>query len=233
MMNKIPQLSASSLKILALFTMTVDHIGMLLFPNILILRIIGRISFPIFAYMVSEGCIHTRNRVKYLLRLLLFGAVMQIVYMLVEKDLFFNVFLTFSLSVLLCTAYDASFNRKEKPNRITGVLQFSVCVAACLFITAGLRELFDCPVSFDGGSFGFLLPVSAYIPKKKPFKLLAFVAVCCIISLEIGDIQWFSLLSVLPIVLYNGKRGRVNLKYFFYIYYPVHIAIIFAISLFI
>ena len=57
------------LKMLALITMTCDHVGLQLFPDILIFRIIGRLAMPIYAFMIAEGCRHTRNRKKYLLLL--------------------------------------------------------------------------------------------------------------------------------------------------------------------
>ena len=67
-MLNIKGLTGNQLKLLALITMTIDHIGMILFPHIPLFRIIGRLSMPIFAYMIAEGCRHTRNRKKYLLR---------------------------------------------------------------------------------------------------------------------------------------------------------------------
>ena len=55
-------LTGNQLKLIALVTMTIDHIGMQLFPRVRLLRIIGRLAFPIFAYMIAEGCRYTRNR---------------------------------------------------------------------------------------------------------------------------------------------------------------------------
>jgi hypothetical protein len=60
-------LTGNQLKLLALLTMTCDHIGVSLFPQALWLRVIGRLALPIFAYMIAEGCRHTRNRKRYLL----------------------------------------------------------------------------------------------------------------------------------------------------------------------
>ena len=70
--NKIG-LSNNQLKILAIITMFIDHFGLQLFPQLKILRIIGRIALPIFAYMIAEGCFYTKNRLKYLLQLLILG----------------------------------------------------------------------------------------------------------------------------------------------------------------
>ena len=60
-------LSGNQLKLIALAAMTIDHIGAYLIPDMVIFRIIGRIAFPIFAYMLAEGCRYTRNRMKYML----------------------------------------------------------------------------------------------------------------------------------------------------------------------
>jgi len=74
-------LSGNALKLIAIVIMTIDHIGMQLFPNILMLRIIGRLAFPIFAYMIAEGCTYTKDRRKYLITIAVFAAVCQIVYL--------------------------------------------------------------------------------------------------------------------------------------------------------
>ena len=81
-MNRISfsGLTGNQLKLIALITMTLDHVGMLLLPRVRILRAIGRIAFPIFAYMIAEGCQHTRNRKKYLLSMASFATVCQVVY---------------------------------------------------------------------------------------------------------------------------------------------------------
>ena len=60
-------LSGNSLKIIAAFAMLIDHVGIMFFPTVAIYRIIGRISFPIFAFMIAEGCRYTRNKLKYIL----------------------------------------------------------------------------------------------------------------------------------------------------------------------
>lgn len=228
-MEKISRLSSNALKLAALVAMTVDHIGMILFPEVLILRIVGRTAFPIFAYMIGEGCTHTENRLKYFLRLLAFGIPIQLFYFIFEKNLFFNIFITFSVSILLCTSYDRLAKSRTVKFRPVGVALFLLTVAAAVFLTFGLREFLEVPISFDGGAFGILVPLAVYIPKKKPLKLLSCAAVCCIVSLDVGTVQWFSLSALPLLALYSGKRGKYNLKYFFYFYYPLHIAVIYGI----
>ena len=56
-----PGLSGNQLKLIALITMTVDHMGLILFDQFILLRIVGRLAFPIFAWMIAEGCRHTRR----------------------------------------------------------------------------------------------------------------------------------------------------------------------------
>ena len=73
-------LSNFDLKILAIITMTIDHIGAIVYPNIDIFRIIGRVSFPIFAFLLVEGFKHTSNKLKYFLRLILFAIITQPIY---------------------------------------------------------------------------------------------------------------------------------------------------------
>ena len=70
MEHRKPQLTSNELKLFALVVMTVDHIGALLLPQYSVLRIIGRLAFPIFAYMIAEGCAHTSSRLRYFLTIL-------------------------------------------------------------------------------------------------------------------------------------------------------------------
>ena len=79
--------SASTLKIIALLTMLIDHIGVLLFPDIAALRIIGRIAFPIFAYLIAEGCIYTKNKWKYFRNVFTTCIIYQIVFVLVKQKI--------------------------------------------------------------------------------------------------------------------------------------------------
>lgn len=73
-------LSNNQLKIIAMLSMLADHMGMILFPEVRLLRIVGRLAFPIFAFMIAEGCAHTRNRGRYLLQMAAVALVCQIAY---------------------------------------------------------------------------------------------------------------------------------------------------------
>ena len=91
--------SGNQLKIIALVAMTCDHVGKVLLPKYEILQIVGRLAFPIFAYMIAEGCRYTRNRGKHLLQVVLVAILCQIVYFVVERSLFQCILVTFSLSI--------------------------------------------------------------------------------------------------------------------------------------
>ena len=96
-----PRLSSNALKLIALVSMTVDHIGLILFPQYRVLRIIGRIAFPIFAYMIAEGCRYTSNRIRYFLTIFLLGAAVQVFFWLIRRSVYQHVLITFSMSIVL------------------------------------------------------------------------------------------------------------------------------------
>ena len=99
-------LTGNQLKLIAAFAMTADHVGLLLLDNSFILRAIGRIAFPLFAYLIAEGFVYTKNRSRYFFTLLFSGILFQTFYTLFTYDLYMNIFLTFSLSVIAVFAAD-------------------------------------------------------------------------------------------------------------------------------
>jgi len=78
-------MSAFQIKLLALITMVIDHVGVFLFPDIQLLRMIGRISFPLFAWLIANGAMHTKNINNYLKRLLMFAIISQIPFILAMR----------------------------------------------------------------------------------------------------------------------------------------------------
>ena len=98
--EKLNILSSSALKLMACVFMLIDHVGVRLFPGVLLLRIIGRLAFPIFAFMIAEGCKYTRNKLRYFLQLFGLALGCQIVYFIADGSMYLSVLFTFSLSVL-------------------------------------------------------------------------------------------------------------------------------------
>ena len=216
-------LSGNQLKILAVITMTIDHIGAYLFPQSLILRIIGRLAFPIFAYMIAEGCTYTKDRKKYLLTMIGCAALFQLVYFIAMGSVYQYIFVTFSLSIALITALDKA---KSQPKYIPIA---AAVLLGIVFSTTILPKILP-GFKIDYGLFGVLLPVFVYFGRNKWEKLLLFTIGLILVSGTSSILQWFSLATVPVIALYNGKRGRYKMKNFFYIYYPAHLVAIYLIE---
>ena len=224
-MKKFIGLSNNQLKILALIFMTIDHIGVRIFPKYQILRIIGRLAYPIFAYMIAEGCRHTRNKKKYILTMASFAAVCQIVYFFALKSLYQCILVTFTLSISLILAFD---EMAKKRTAKSSAAAFTVFVTSA-FICVGLPHLIK-GFQVDYGFCGVLLPLFIYIGRNDIEKLFLCAFGLILIAIDSYYTQWFSLLALPFIAAYNGRRGKYNLKYLFYVYYPLHLVIIYGIS---
>ena len=99
-------LSGNALKLIACVFMVIDHVGVFLLPQYYILRVLGRIAFPIFAFMIAEGARHTRNRLRYFLTVFISAVTVQIVYYVAMRSLEMSIFVTFSLSLPLIYSLD-------------------------------------------------------------------------------------------------------------------------------
>ena len=111
MTNRKFGLTGNQLKLIAMIAMTCDHVGLSLFPQLQILRIIGRLAFPIYAFMIAEGCRYTRDRRKYLLSISALALLCQLVYWFMMGSLYQCILVTFSLSICLIYALDHAVNR--------------------------------------------------------------------------------------------------------------------------
>ncbi len=221
-------LTNNQLKIIAMLSMLIDHIGLILFPQIKLFRIIGRIAFPIFAYMIAEGCIYTRNKLKYLFSLASLGILCQVFYFLNASSLYMNVLITFTLSVILILSID--FFTKNK-NLFSGFVLLAVAIMLVLLCVIIPENFNFYGFKIDYGLFGVLLPISIYLARNKTQKIICTIVLLLLMGFAFKGVQMFSLLSVPLLLLYNGKRGKLNLKYMFYIFYPIHLALIYGISM--
>ena len=215
------KLTSNQLKLLAMLTMTLDHIGVQLYPGVLWLRIFGRLAFPIYAYMIAEGCAHTRNRRKYLLQMAGLALLCQLVYFFAMGSLFQCILVTFTLSILLIYACDTG-SRPLTALALLGVALVTVALP---------RLLPGTDFAIDYGFFGVLVPVAAYLGKTHREKLLFTAGALVALAWSVGGIQWYSLAALLPLALYGGQRGKRRMKWLFYLYYPLHLAAIYGISL--
>ena len=219
-------LTNNQLKIIAMITMIIDHVGVALFPSTLIFRQIGRISFPIYAYLIAEGCRHTRSRKRYLGFIAIMALVFQAVYTVFLGSLYQGILVTFSLAIGLIFALEGVI----KPKALEKRLFCGAIVLLILFIGVA------CPIIFKEHGFqidydiwGLTLPVLVYFAPNKKVKIVALLVFLTVMSAFSSGVQWWSLLSVPLLALYNGERGKRNMKYFFYILYPLHLVIIYGI----
>ena len=220
-------LSGNQLKIIAAIFMTLDHMGIILFRSVDVLRIMGRFAFPIFAYLIAEGFYYTKNRKKYLFKMALFGAVIQLIYFVVERSLYQGIFVTFSLSIALCFGADNLMKKKTTGSFVC----FALMICAVFMLTEWLPEVLSgTDFCVDYGFFGVIIPVIVFMAEKKQEKLLFFLLGLILLSASLGGIQWWCLGSVLFIAFYNGERGRVKMKNFFYAYYPLHLAVLYIVA---
>lgn len=225
--TRFPGLAGNQLKLIALITMTIDHIGLSLLPQYIELRIIGRLAFPIFAWMIAEGCRYTRNRRKYLLSMWGMAALCQIVYFFAMGSLYQCVLVTFGLSIGLI--YLADYAKNGGPYGYPGLL---AAFCGVFFLTVVLPDLIPrTDYGIDYGLWGVLLPVLVYFGKDKAEKLRNFAVGQVLLALGSGSLQWFSLATVPLMMLYNGKRGKRKMKNLFYLYYPAHLVVIYFLSL--
>lgn len=213
------------LKIIAVIAMIFDHLGYVLFDKFSFMNYIGRLAFPIFAFSITEGYIHTKNLKKYFIRLLIFALISQIPYML-----FINVFTnTFTLNILFTLAlglFAITIYDKSK-NKLLGILSVTSCAVLAHFLY------------FDYGWFGITIIFIFYIFKnKKLYMNLSFCLVTFInyfysyittFRKEYLFIILFCCLSLIPINLYNGNKGK-NIKYFLYIFYPLHLILLYLLT---
>jgi len=221
--KKYSGLTGNQLKIIALISMTCDHVGLQLFPDVLLLRIIGRLALPIFAYMIAEGCRYTRSRKKYLLRMAGLAALCQVVYFFAMGSLYQCILVTFSLSLCLIYALDDLQREGSMASRLLAIGVF----VAVLFLCVGMPLILP-GFEIDYGFFGVLLPVLIYFGRPVHHFLLAGTILLCF---TYGGTQWWSLLAIPLLGQYNDQRGKYPIGKLFYIYYPLHLVVIYGLSL--
>lgn len=211
-----------SLKILALTSMIIDHYGAIFHSSVDIYRIIGRIAFPIYSFLLVEGYIHTKNIKKYAMRLFIFALISEIPFDLAfYNELSFthqNIF--FTLFIGLVIMYFLDNHEKYNLNK-TLILALGTFVAAFL--------------SVDYNIIGIIYILSFYYTKdlKKPQRLYKVGIILFIANLMTFYFkQQFSLLALPFLYFYTGELGPKNkfLQMIFYIAYPLHLLIFYLIK---
>lgn len=244
-MRRIAGFTGNQLKMIAFLFMLCDHIGFMLIENGVlygqnpvywsmaiathegqrwylaarILRTLGRLSFPIFAFLTAEGAVHTRNARKYLLRLLLFALISEIPFDLAIKGTWFYPEYQNVLFTLLLGA--AAIVLMEKWHRLH--LIFRLMIAGIFCMLAYL-------IKADYGAVGVLMITAMYLVREdRKAVLITGAVIAAAESIEYACVSAFAFAFI---YFYNGKRGELPVKYFFYIAYPAHMLLFWAMVFF-
>ncbi|MGN0391050.1 MAG: TraX family protein [Wujia sp.] len=242
-------LTGSTLKMIAMVTMLIDHFAATVLTYMImrapdcfdatgrlrmsglggiywVMRGIGRLAFPIFIFLLLEGFLHTRNRFRYIGRLLLFAAVSEIpfdfAFSLSETSVrqghiieftYQNVFFTLAIGLIVITALEGI--RVLPVETILRVILFGGAIAMGTGLAYAMHTDYD--------ALGVLAIVSAYLLRNKS-KELRIAVPCLILSFSFW-LELVALIDILPVSFYNGERGW-KLKWVFYLFYPVHLFIL-------
>lgn len=251
---KVKRLNKIHLQIIAIIAMSIDHIAWLAFPGYpkealpIIMHIIGRLAFPIMAYFIAEGYQYTHNRKKYLLRIFIFAIISHIPYMLQS-----SAFKEYGFLSLIPFATGEGINRFLNQTSVLwayfiGLLM--LMVNDSLKINKYLKVLLIVLLAIiafpsDWSCIASLVILSIATNRNQPIKqiiwsmfyvtLYALIYAFFIDTLY-GIIQLGVVLALIPLLFYNGKKSnndKVNkvMKWFFYIYYPLHLLILGIIGL--
>lgn len=211
------KMTSLNLKIIACVTMLIDHIGFLFFPHYMIFRIIGRIAFPIFAFLIAEGFLKTKDVKKYIIRLSVFAVISQAPFYFLNKlagvtGPHLNILITLVLGIFVLLL-------------VTKVKNIFLQVLGILAILA-FAYFFN--VSY--GVYGILSIVGSYVFLKNrkagvaTLAILPFIETARLFTLNIFFLQFFASLSLIPIYFYNGQQGMKISRWWFYWFYPIHMA---------
>jgi hypothetical protein len=212
-------ISGATLKWIAVITMIIDHFAYAVYWNIPgmsyqiydIMRKIGRISFPLYCFLIVEGFFHTRNLRKYILNCLIFAVISEIPFDMAIHGKFIyiygqNIYFTLALGLITIAILD-KFRYKYD---IKNIIYRLIVIAAF----AGLGQLLEVDYHWKGILF-IVMFYYCYGIEKWRRNIIGIAAFAYEITAP---------LAFIPIQLYNGQRGRQN-KYLFYAIYPVHLLV--------
>ena len=211
------------LKWIAIITMTIDHVGAVLFPEFEVLRLIGRLSFPIFAYLLILGLENTRNARNYFTRLFIFALISQVPFYLaigIEPLEHLNIFFTLSFGLMFVYFFKKNSIIAFVPIVLSILLNFDysiygIVMIGCMYILTGNIKLGTILLVLLNGLF--LVPWNS--------QFLSLLALPLII------LHQNSLLTT-PKEFKKEFKIPIWRKYFFYVYYPLHLTILYIIHMY-
>lgn len=224
---KIPTFSGSVLKIIAIVSMVIDHCAYFLMDNNSTLyeamRCVGRIAFPVFAFLIAEGFAYTHNRKRYFTRLLVFAVISEVSwYLLNGADGTHNVMFTLALGVVALAVLE-----KLKENSV-------LCGIAILSI-AYLATWSGVDYEWRGILMILVFNLLRNQNDNLPFPYGRMMQLLCAFPLMMHYGSIGALLACMTIFLYDGARGFIKgnvTKYGFYAFYPVHLLLIWCVITF-
>ena len=229
-MERSRGLDGGALKGIAAALMLTDHVGAILLPEVLALRCVGRLAFPIFAFFIAEGYAHTRDFGRYFRRLAILAVVSEIPFNLENGAVFDparqNVLFTFCLALLTLRGLEAL-------GRERGFGRWAGCglVLAAGFAAGELLRT-------DYGGWGVVTVALLYLCRSGKYaKLWLLLAMATVNGLGMGSltmpvfggempIQIFAVAALPVIWLYNGQAGPKGLRRAFYVFYPAHLLVL-------
>ena len=216
-LSRYQRMDGTVLKLIACLSMFIDHLGAVCFSEMMGFRIIGRLAFPIYCFLLVEGAVHTHDMKKYILRMGIFALISEVPF-----DLAFyhrlvytghqNVFFTLGLGLLAICFLE----HLDIPDVLYKLL---------VIIAAGLiAEFFNTDYGFTGIA---VICVFYYLREQPQLKY----PIAAILLAAMGGVEVYAVLALIPILLYNGQRGRQTkvMQYGFYIFYPAHLLLIAAL----
>ena len=229
-MERSRGLDGGALKGIAAALMLMDHVGAILLPEVLALRCVGRLAFPIFAFFIAEGYAHTRDFGRYFRRMAILAVVSEIPFNLENGAVFDparqNVLFTFCLALLTLRGLEAL-------GRERGFGRWAGCglVLAAGFAAGELLRT-------DYGGWGVVTVALLYLCRDGKYaKLWLLLAMAAVNGLGMGSltmpvfggempIQIFAVAALPVIWLYNGQAGPKGLRRAFYVFYPAHLLVL-------
>lgn len=248
-MTKSKILDSNQLKLIAIIAMTVDHIAWAMFDGYpsallpLVMHIIGRLTCPIMCYFIAEGYHYTRNINKYTFRLFAFAFISHFAYIFASNDFVdFKSFIPFyygnflnQTSVMWSLAWGLVMLRIADSKRIKSIYKVLLVILICIITLPSDWSCIAalCIMAIGTNRGDFRKQMSWMIFYVALYSLVYFFA----IDKAYGILQMGVVLSIPVIAMYNGKRGKnpkINkfMKWFFYIFYPLHLFVIGLINYF-
>ena len=213
-------LSQEGLKLIACLTMLIDHIGAVFFPQNLWLRVVGRLAFPIYCFLLAEGARHTKSPAKYALRLFMGLLLAEIPFDLALYGILSWAHQSVMFTLLL--AFFMAQAMKKLP------LWGKVLVVIPFYFAAELLHT-------DYGGLGIVMAAVFIIGRELPEPMIIQTA-----GLAITNLAWFStsfiqpaaVAAMVPISLYSGKKATRSklLQWAFYLFYPAHLLVLWILS---